>query len=390
MTSPNQHFPDGGFGSPTSAQPVGNMQDITEQSAKDSMKAGAVGSWSQAQGGFWGLMGSILGTVVGFVSEVVNGVIGAVQGIFDGIASLFSASSVDTAAVDAARVSAENAIVAQMADSLDMMDEIQRAGGAFMNYPMFYVNAGENYPYILPLSAGMDLQAGTRFVGPSDPLTHNHGGVYSHSNESRARLATGSGYLELTEGGFWRIDFQAAMLQGPWGYADPAHLWCYITPASSPYIPYGAPGLNVSGSSISGVMARHRVTGDYVMQPATGFIRGYGRASSYVDQLESNFGGGNTVSGSLFALLPAGAWKVTLSSMCHKRFSGAASTFVYATNINSDSLRDDIEGLKDAFESALPGAYAPKTLTQSSINALSSEASAVTIPPIAPPTVDDL
>lgn len=324
--------------------------------------------------------GGIGGVIAGVFTGIVGGLVGAVQGIAHLIGGLFGMSSRDMAAVDAARVAAENAIVDNLGDALDQLDEVQRAGGAYMDYPRFKLSQGGKTPHVLPLSEPMTLQEGTRWVPATVPLAHSSGDSYSNVEASYAAMATGSGYLELLEPGFWRIDFQAAVLQASNYYAEPAEVWCYVSPVNHDGLPYGAPGLDENGSPLavpSLSMLRSRFTGQkYTL---AGLIQAFGRASAYVDQLETDWSGGNTISGTVFALLPSGGYKVSMACSAWEHFSGGASTFVMATKINSESLRADIENLKVQIAAALPGQSVPLDLDEASIAAMVAEADAIDV-----------
>lgn len=337
--------------------------------------------------------GGIGGVLAGVVTGIVGGIVGAIGGIADLIGGLLNLGRRDTAAVDTARVEAENAIVEQMSASIDKLDEIQRFGGAYMDYPMFQFNYGEVRAHIIPLNAGVPLSRGTAMVAPSQPLTHSEGATWAgfmpaDREQFRSRVAQGSGYLELMESGLWVIDFQAAVLQGSTHTDKPADVWCHITPAASPLIPTAAPGFSEDWDTIAGKQAtRHRVTGAYSEVTAAGFVAAFGRGKSYVGVEDTQFGGGVTVGGRMFVYLQSPGWKVTLSGTAFRRYSGASSTYVTATKVNSENLRTEIDTLKAQIAAAFPGqpvqpeldeaAIAAMVATAAEIDVLSGEASSV-------------
>lgn len=304
---------------------------------------------------------------------IANTVIGLVHGVVGAIGSLFTMGHQDTAAVDRARVEGELSIVENLSRSLDHMDEIQRFGGAYMNYPSYRITYGELDLRVIPLNAGVlppgsDAEAGTRTVGPHTPLTHSADYTYNRT-AARPATAKGSGYLELLEDGLWVIDFQAGMVQGGQYPNRPASLWCHITPAHDPRIPVGPPGLDANGLERGVQFCINRITGD-TEEMEFDEIAAYGRAASYVRTSNPVTGGGITVAGKMYAMLPSGNWKVTLSGQAYHYFGGASTTFVYATKVNSEQLRSDINELREGLAEALPGRAVDMTLDEAAIQAM--------------------
>ena len=384
--------PEGAYvGDAGSPNAITDLNNLTEAEAKNRMKSQVAPSFIAQRNGVWGFFSLVTGVVQGVVDVVVAGVNAIVDGIHQiaaSIGSLFGMSSRDMAAVDAARVAAENAIVDNLGNALDQLDEVQRAGGAYMDYEKFQIGGGGFTPHVLPMSAPMTLQEGTRWIAPASPLSHSYGHFYSNSTASYRGLATGSGCLELLESGFWRIDFQAAVLQANNYYAEPAEVWCYVTAADSSRYPIGAPGLAWDGTPLSNpndYSSYDQFTGEFSTS-ATGDILAFGRAAAYVDQLETDWSGGNTISGTVFALLPEGNWKVSLSCAAFEHFSGGASTFVMATKINSESLRDEIENLKVQLANALPGEGVSMDLDEDAIAAMVAEAEGIHVDDVIVPT----
>ena len=176
----------------------------------------------------------------------------------------------------------------------------------------------------------------------------------------------------------WMIYFQAALLQGTQRTSTPADLWCYVTNDLT-YVPLGTP-------PASGNMPMlHRWNGDKVLRPTSGVVA-YGRAGQYLGVSDTRYGGGNTVSGYMLAPLPSAGWFVHLSGTGFRHFGGAASTMVFATKVNSESLRDDIEGLKNQIAAALPGQSTDQLLDEASINAMVAEAGNLEVPDVVVPT----
>lgn len=325
-------------------------------------------------GALTGLLQGLAGAVVGAVTVVVGGLVG----VINAIGSLFGAARVDTAAVDAARVAGENAIVANMADALDQLDEIQRVGGAWGNYPMWNITWGEDNPHPIPLTEPFGLMQGCQWHTAEVPWGYAHGHTLADTDGSRGALAQRGGVLELTESGLWMIYFQAALLQGEQRTTTPADLWCYVV--STPWItPVGTPPAN-------GTM-----TGFYRTSGSKSFIHSsqiaaYGRAGQYLGVKDTRYGGGNTVSGYMLCALPTAGWFVHLSGTGYRHFGGASSTMVFATKVNSQTLRDDIEELKDQIAAALPGQSTDKLLDEASIAAMVAEAENLEVPEVVVPT----
>lgn len=310
-----------------------------------------------------GLSGLVVGTV--------GLVVGAVQGVIDLIGGLFTAGHQDTSAVDAARVAGENAIVARMGDALDELDEIQRVGGAYAHWtPQTYMQViwGEDNPHPLPLTAEFPLAQGTLWHPPTDEWGWWPEGNTSwvDSDEARGDLAKLAGTLELQESGLWMIYFQAALLQGTQRTNTPADLWCYVTSYKN-YVPVGTP-------PASGSITRYsRTTGVKGTQPVSA-IAAYGRAGQYLGVADTRYGGGNTVSGYMLVPLSSAGWYVHLACTGYRHFGGAASTMLFATKVNSESLRDSIEDLKDQIALSLPGQSTDMALDEASIAAMVSQA----------------
>lgn len=336
--------------------------------------------------------GGIGGVLANVVTGIVGGLVGAVQNIAGLIGGLLSASRQDTAAVDQARADGERAIVANMSSSLEYLDEIQRVGAAYMDVPTFRVNQGENFPHHIPLTAMYPLSAGARLIPPTVPLTHSAGYHYpsvlsipSETNSLRP-LAQGCGQMELLESGLWLIHFQAAVLQGS-AYPDrPVDVWCHVTAAESEWLPVGPPEVNVqTGSARPGELAaRSRVTGLLQYRNPSEQVA-YGRAGSYVGDRNSDFAGGNTISGLVVAYLETGGWKVNLSCNSWEKNSGPMSTYVYATKVNSETLRQDIDQLKADIAAALPGQNVDLLMDEAAIAAMVAEADAIDVLSEEPP-----
>lgn len=332
--------------------------------------------------------GGIGSVIAGVFTGIVGGLVGAVQSIAGLIGNLFSLGRQDMTAVDQARVDGENAIVANMSSSLEYLDEIQRVGAAYMDVPTFRVNQGENYPHHIPLTAMYPLSVGARLIPPVVPLTHSAGFNYpsvlsipSETNSLRP-LAQGCGQMELLESGLWLIHFQAAVLQGS-AYPDrPADVWCHVTAAESEWLPLGPPEVGIEpgapASKPGEMAARSRITGVQTYRPVSEQVA-YGRAASYVGDRQSDFAGGNTISGLVVAYLPTGGWKVNLSCNSWEKASGPMSTYVYATKVNSETLRQDIDQLKADIAAALPGQNVDMLMDEASIAAMVAEADAIDV-----------
>lgn len=379
MTSPNGAVPDKAYVSGGSGQSgLSDLNDLTEGVAKSRMRAPLANSFSNQVNGFWGAVSGLVGAVVGGVTAVVNGIVG----VINSIAGLFTATRVDMGKVDKARVDAENAIVENMSSSLEMLDEIQRFGGAYMDYPTYTYTNGEENTAVTPLNMQLPLAAGTSFTPPVSPLNHppNFNYPQGSSATSQSDFARGSGHLNLNESGLWLVFFQAAVLQGSAYVNTPADLVAIVTPSTSPLYPNEYPGIDGPGNPIgNNILALHRSTGAQVTVPTDGFVLTYGRASSFVRTNTSKYGGGNTIFGVLPAYLPAAGWKVTLMGTAWRRFGGPASTNVIAYKVNSESIRESIDDLTEQIELALPGASTQLDLDEASIQAMVSEAQNVEV-----------
>ncbi len=323
--------------------------------------------------------------IAGVFTGIVGGLVGAVQSIAGMIGGLFALGRQDTARVDQARADAENAIVDRMSDSVQFVDQVQRVGGAYMGYNTFRFDNGETLAHVVPLSEPVPLAAGTGWIPPHTPLTHSTdhrypGGTTTQQVNTREILARGSGQLELQESGLWIIDFQVSVLQGTGFTSQPVDVWCHVTPADDPWIPVGPPEVaSASGNPMPGQQsANHRDSGVFEFRPLS-IVAAYGRASGYVGVRDSPFTGGNSISGTVVASLPTGAWKVTLSCNSWEKAGGAMSTYVYATKINSETLQQQIDALKVSFEQALPGLPVPLDLDEASIAAMVAEADAIDV-----------
>lgn len=318
------------------------------------------------------------------VTGIVGGLVGAVQSLAGLIGGLFSLGRNDTAAVDQARVAAENAIVEKMGESVQFVDQVQRAGGAFMGYETFRFDNGEETPHTVPLSEPVPLAAGTSWIPPHTPLTHSAGYRYpgalaTEQLATRSTLAGGTGQLELLESGLWIIDFQVSVLQGGAYTSQPVDVWCHVTPADAPWLPIGPPGVTPAGNPRPGEQSTlHRETGALYYQPES-IVAAYGRASGYVGTRNSPFTGGNSIAGTVLAVLPSAGWKVTLSCNSWEKAGGAMSTYVYATKINSTNLQQQIDELRETFATALPGNPVPLQLDDASIQAMVAEAEAIDV-----------
>ena len=384
--------PDGAYvGTAGQSNSITDLNNLTEAEAKNRMKSSIAGPFGRQRDGVWGFFSLITGVVQGVVDVVVGGVTAIVDGIgqiFNSIGSLFGAARQDTSAVDAARVAGENAIVANMSESLDQLDEIQRFGGAYMGYETFSIFNGETYARVLPLSETVPLGAGTSFIPPHTPLTHSSKHQYA-GEPSGSILARGSGQLELLESGLWMIFFQGSFLQGPAYTNRPVHMWCHVTPADDVWLPVGPPELLAGGDpNPAGQMARHRETGEHTSDYSAANVAAFGRAASYTRDISNqiSMGGGMTLFGMTYAYLESGGWKVSLSDMSFEKHGGAASTFVYAQKVNSETLRDDIETLKLQIAAALPGQSTDKLLDEASIAAMVAEAGNLEVPDVVVPT----
>lgn len=374
--------PDGAYvGDAGSPNAITDLNNLTESEAKNRMKSQIAPSFTGQRDGVWGFFSLITGVVQGVVDVVVGGVTAIVDGIgqiFNAIGSLFGAARVDTAAVDAARVAGENAIVANMADALDQLDEIQRVGGAYAHWGTFNLTWGEDNPHPIPLTEPFGLMQGCQWHPPPVAWGYGTGHTLPDTGASWGALAQRGGALELAESGLWMIYFQAALLQGNQRTGTPADLWCYVTPS---------PDVALVGTPpASGVMdAYWKPTGEKISADIAG-LAAYGRAGQYLGVHDTRYGGGNTVSGYMLAALDSSGWFVHLSGTGYRHFGGAASTFVFATKVNSETLRDDIEDLKTQIAAALPGQSTDKLLDEASIAAMVAEAENLEVPDVVVPT----
>lgn len=378
---PEYGVPEGAYvGDAGSPNAIHDLNTLTEAKAKSRMLGQVAPSFVAQRDGIWGFFDGILGIIQGGVNLVVGTVTAIVDGIgqiFNAIGSLFGAARVDTAAVDAARVAGENAIVANMGAALDRLDEIQRVGGAYMDTGMWSINFGEVHPHPLPLTDGFALASGTYWHPPVLPWDLT-GDNMDAGDLSRGWLAQRAGTLELQESGLWMIYFQAALLQGSLYRNTPANLWCYVTEQQH-RVPVGAPPSTGTMDSYS-----RNNGGKYAYDPSQ--IVAYGRAGQYLGIRDTNQGGGNTVSGYMLCALPTAGWFVHLACTAYRHFGGASSTMVFATKVNSETLRDDIEDLKDQIADALPGQPTDQLLDEASINAMVAEAGNLEVPDVVVPT----
>lgn len=379
--------PDGAYvsgGSGTSS--VTDLNGLDESMAKARMRAPLQGTFAGMHGGFWGVINGVIGLLQGAVSLVVGAVqviVDGIGGVINAIGSLFGAARVDTAAVDAARVAGENAIVANMGAALEQLDEIQRVGGAYGHWEMFNITWGEDNPHPIPLTKPFGeppyaLMQGVKWHPPTVSWNYSNGQTLPDNDGTRGELARRAGTLELQESGLWMIYFQAALLQGTQRTNVPADLWCYVS--SVPYLcPVGSP-------PASGEMVAYARDNGSKVAFLPSQIAAYGRAGQYLGVADTRYGGGNTVSGYMLCALPSAGWFVHLAGTGFRHFGGAASTMVFATKVNSESLRDDIEGLKDQIAAALPGQSTDKLLNETSIAAMVAEAENLEVPDVVVPT----
>lgn len=383
MTAPNNQSPEGAYVSGGSGQSsITDLNGLDESTAKARMQAPLQGTFAGMHGGFWGVVNGILGLLGGAVNLVVGAVqifVDGIKGVIDAIGSLFGAAHVDTAAVDAARVAGENAIVANWGDTLEQLDEIQRVGGAFGNYEMFNLTWGEDNPHPIPVTEPFGLMQGVKWHPYNLPWTYGHGHTFPDNETSRGTLARTSGCLELLEPGLWMIYFQASLLQGNQRTSTPADLWCYVSSSANRH-PVGTP------PAPGGMMKMYsRQFGTASDWPSSG-IAAYGRAGQYLGVQDTRYGGGNTVSGYMLAPLDSAGWFVHLAGTGYRHFGGAASTMVFATKVNSETLRDDIEELKDQIADALPGQPTDMLLSDASIATMVAEAQALEVEQVEVPT----
>ena len=377
MTMPNQPAPEG-------SQQVGSQwgqQDrgLTVEQAKARIRGEVGGTF----GGLGSLFADVINGVVGFV----GGVVGSVVGVFESIGSLFFGVRNDVVNVDTARMAAENAIVANMSSSLEMLDEIQRFGGAYNgSYEFYRSDWGEQVAETVPLTHALALQAGTSFIAPNTPWSDYTSGVARANTEDNRRLmARHSGSLQLNEPGLWLIYFRAGVLQGSQFTTRPADLWCYVTSATglgANLLPVGSPGYTddgqplVNGFGISSVQCRDRDTGVKIQLPV-GEILAYGRASSYVGTENAPTGGGVTLFGMVPAYLPDAGYKVSMAIQSYAKFGGPSNTSVVAYKVNSETLRDDIDALKSGIAADLPGEAVDKVLDEATIQDMINQSQGV-------------
>lgn len=287
--------------------------------------------------------------------EVVEQVGGRVSG-------LVKAARNDVVSVDTARANAENAIVDSMSSSLEMLDEIQRFGGAYCRAPQWSTTWGENTPDVLPLTDAFPLAAGTSFDPPVDPVPPS--GTYPDNNASKEAMARKSGALQLTESGLWLIFFQAGVLQGSERITQPADVWCYVN-NNRGYSPIGTPGMPYAGMTPSNGNYVARLSGNGVAASTSmANLAAWGRASSYVGLNNSRNGGGVTVFGCFPVYLQTANWYVTMSVQSWAKFGGASTSNVIAYKVNSESIRDSIDDLTEQIELALPGASTQLSLDE--------------------------
>ena len=391
MTSPGGDIPEGAYvGTAGQSNSITDLNNLTEAEAKRRMQAPIGPSFAGQRDGVWGFFSLITGVVQGVVDVVVGGVTAIVDGIgqiFNAVGSLFGAARVDTAAVDAARVAGENAIVANMSASLEYLDEIQRVGGAYMDRPRYSMVGGYLKPHPLPMGGpsapyygSFPLAQGTFWhppLGDWGGRVDDH--IFADNDAARGFLAQAGGTLELIESGLWMIYFQVAVLQGASTETAPADLWCYVT-SQKDYVPVGSP--------MSGMDSYNRITGNKSTNDAHGFgaIHTFGRAGQYLGSRDSTQGGGNTVSGYMMCYLDSPGWFIHLANTGARHFGGAASTFVFAQKVNSENLRAEIEDLKTQIAAALPGQSTDKLLDEASIAAMVAEVGNLEVPDVVVPT----
>lgn len=377
MTMPNQPAPEG-------SQQVGSQwgqQDrgLTVEQAKARVR-GEVG-------GTFGGLGSLFASVINGVAGFVGGIVDSVVGIFGSIGSLFFGVRHDVVNVDAARMAAENAIVANMSSSLEMLDEIQRFGGAYSGrYDFYRSDWGEQVAETVPLTHALQLENGTSFISPNTTWAgYTSGTNRANTEDNRRLMARYSGALQLNEPGLWLIYFRAGVLQGSQFTTRPADLWCYVTPATgliADLLPVGSPGYTddgqplVNGIGIQAVHCRDRNTGVKYQFPA-GDVLAYGRASSYVGTENAPTGGGVTLFGMVPAYLPDAGYKVSMAIQSYAKFGGPSNTSVVAYKVNSETLRDDIEALKSGIAADLPGEAVDKVLDEATIQNMISQSQGV-------------
>ncbi|MDV6299946.1 hypothetical protein R3P82_12585 [Dietzia maris] len=365
MTAPGAGVPDGAQ-TPAS---VSGLQGMTEASIMSGLRGPIDGQAQGARGIFW--------SVIGLVRGIVQTVVGGIAAVLNTIGSLFSLGRQDTAAVDQKRVEGELAIVANMSSNLEYLDELQRVGGSYADWPRWQISYGELNPHPLPLTDAFPLAQGAVWHPPVrawDPAW-DETTTWVGNDASRGTLATLSGTLELLEPGLWMIYFQAAVLQGG-GYTNtPSDVWCYVTDQSE-YVPVGSP--------VSGMDSYYRLDGSKSTSDVHGFgaIHTFGRAGQYLGSRDSTQGGGNTVSGYMMCYLDSPGWFVHMSCSAYQHFGGPASTFVFAQKVNSSTLRGDIDQAKADLEAALPGTPITQQLDETAIAAMIADAESIEVPQV--------
>ena len=370
---PQFGVPSGAYvGDAGSPQSFKDLNTLNKDEAKRRMQQPLEGVFGRQVNAVALFTNALLGVVQGAVNLVVGtvqAVVDGIKGIFNAIGSLFGAARVDTAAVDAARVAGENAIVAKWGDALDKLDEIQRVGGAYGRWGMFNLTYGEDHPHPIPLTEPFGLMQGCFWHPPRLVWQYGHGETFADTDSARGNLARLGGTLELQESGLWMIYFQAALLQGTQRTNTPADLWCYVT-SDQFSVPAGTP-------PESGTMPTYsRLNGAKIDRPVDR-IAAHGRAGQYLGVADTRYGGGNTVSGYMLAPLSSAGWFVHMAGTGYRHFGGASSTMLFATKVNSKSLRDSIEALKVQIAEALPGQPTDKLLDEGAIAAMVAEAGAL-------------
>lgn len=376
--TPEGAYVSGGSGSSS----LTDLNGLDEDGAKARMRAPLEGTFAGMRGGFWGALGQFVQGAVNLVVGTVTAIVDGIHQIANAIGSLFGAAHVDMTAVDAARVAGENAIVAKWGDALDQLDEIQRVGGAFAkwkNPSTIEVTWGEDNPHPLPINEEFPLAQGTQWHAPNQPWGYwGTGTTWPDNDGARGNLARLGGTLELQESGLWMVYFQAALLQGTQRTTTPADLWCYVT--NSQYLcPVGTP-------PESGTMPAYWRDDGGKSTLNVSQIAAYGRAGQYLGVADTRYGGGNTVSGYMLVPLDSAGWFVHLACTGYRHFGGAASTMLFATKVNSESLRDSIEELKTQIAAALPGQSTDLLLDEASIAAMVAEAEGVEAGEVVVPT----
>lgn len=309
--------------------------------------------------------GGIGGVLAGAITSIVSDITGAIGGLIGMVADMLSLGRADTHAVDLARVAAENAIANAMSSSLDHMDESVRAGGAYMAPTDWRLIGGDDHPHVMPLTDGFNVASGVAWL----PRTIDTIGDDWLANPStttarlqkQGEIAMNSGALELLEGGFWLIFFQVAVRNATgWGGSSGAmRSWCYVTPVVDDRCPVGSP----DGSTVA---TYDRITGAYdEVTPVTGLVKAYGRSTGYISS--ESFPGGFTQLGLAPAYLESGGYKVTLATQHTGHYGGAASTFVWAFKVNTETLRADLDALKAQIAADLPGQEVALQLTPEAI-----------------------